>query len=90
MTKPRIKPGTQAEWRAPRGDGPRRNPNVSLPRARQGYYDVRRENDADKAPLLFMLDTMRATLKEVRYAVPGHHLLWAASPQSLSCLGLLG
>ena len=44
-----------------------RHPNFLLPRATQGYFDVRRENDDKKEPLLFMLDALRAILKEVRH-----------------------
>uniref|UniRef100_A0A8C6HFD3 Serine hydrolase-like n=1 Tax=Mus spicilegus TaxID=10103 RepID=A0A8C6HFD3_MUSSI len=42
--------------------------SVLMIKALQGYYDVRRVNDADKAPMHFMVDTLRSTLKEVRCA----------------------
>ena len=44
-----------------------RHPNFLLPRATQGYFEVRRENDDKKEPLLFMLDTLRVILQEVRH-----------------------
>uniref|UniRef100_A0A8C0ZPX6 AB hydrolase-1 domain-containing protein n=1 Tax=Castor canadensis TaxID=51338 RepID=A0A8C0ZPX6_CASCN len=62
--------------------------HILLIKARQGYYDVRRENDADKAPLLFMLDTMRATLKE-RFQfveVPGNHYAHMSEPHRVASI----
>lgn len=49
--------------------------DVLLIKATQGYYDVRRANDDNKEPLLFMVDTLRTILKErFQYVeVPGNH-----------------
>uniref|UniRef100_A0ABK0LSH9 Serine hydrolase-like 2 n=1 Tax=Rattus norvegicus TaxID=10116 RepID=A0ABK0LSH9_RAT len=39
--------------------------SVLIIKALDGYYDVRRENDLNKASFLLMLDILRSTLKEV-------------------------
>ncbi|KAF0883177.1 SERHL protein, partial [Crocuta crocuta] len=56
---------------------------ILLIKATQGFYDVRRENDTDKEPLLFMKDTMKSVLKE-RFQfmeVPGNHYVHLSQPQ---------
>nr|XP_035121718.1 serine hydrolase-like protein 2 isoform X2 [Callithrix jacchus] len=40
--------------------------HVLLIKAVHGYYDVRRENDADKEPFSFVIGMLKSTLKEVR------------------------
>uniref|UniRef100_A0A8C6HE65 Serine hydrolase-like n=1 Tax=Mus spicilegus TaxID=10103 RepID=A0A8C6HE65_MUSSI len=57
--------------------------SVLMIKALQGYYDVRRVNDADKAPMHFMVDTLRSTLKErFRFVeVPGNHYIHMNKPQ---------
>ena len=40
-------------------------PVFSFPRATQGYYDVRRENDANMELMLFVTNSLRSILKEV-------------------------
>ncbi|XP_047406379.1 serine hydrolase-like protein 2 isoform X7 [Sciurus carolinensis] len=62
---------------------------VLLVKAAQGYNDVRRENDANREPLLFMLHVLRSVLKEKRQSLgpvhpSGYHhkraaLLWPAA-----------
>lgn len=66
--------------------------NFSLPRALQGYYDVRRVNDADKEPVLFMVDTLKSILKEVRCVAPGRLMGWACvcSELDFNSFDLLG
>lgn len=56
--------------------------NVLLIKATQGYFDVRRENDDKKEPLLFMLDALRTILKErFQYVeVPGNHYVHMNEP----------
>lgn len=41
------------------------HPTFLLPRATEGYSDVRRANDEKKEPLFFMMDTLNTILKEV-------------------------
>lgn len=41
------------------------SPSPLLPRARQGFNDVRRENDENREPFHFILEKMRSILKEV-------------------------
>ncbi|XP_039091543.1 serine hydrolase-like protein 2 isoform X2 [Hyaena hyaena] len=56
---------------------------ILLIKATQGFYDVRRENDTDKEPFLFMKDTMKSVLKE-RFQfteVPGNHYVHLNQPQ---------
>lgn len=60
--------------------------NVLMIKALQGYYDVRRVNDADKEPVLFMVDTLKSILKE-RFQfveVPGNHYVHMNKPQILA------
>ncbi|XP_075816262.1 serine hydrolase-like protein isoform X4 [Microtus pennsylvanicus] len=56
--------------------------NVLLIKATQGYFDVRRENDNKKQPLLFMVDALRVILKErFQYVeVPGSHYVHMNEP----------
>nr|BAB22007.1 unnamed protein product [Mus musculus] len=64
--------------------------SVLMIKALQGYYDVRRANDADKAPMHFMVDTLRSTLKE-RFQfveVPGNHYIHMNKPQVVA--GVVG
>lgn len=59
---------------------------VLLIKALQGYCDVRRENDADREPLLFMLATLRSTLTE-RFQfveVPGNHYVHMNEPHHVA------
>lgn len=56
--------------------------NVLLIKATQGYFDVRRENDANRELLLLILDMLRAILKErFQYVeVPGNHYVHMNEP----------
>lgn len=56
--------------------------NVLLIKGTRGYFDVRRENDNKKQPLLFMLDELRVILKErFQYVeVPGNHYVHLSEP----------
>ncbi|KAM5289162.1 serine hydrolase-like protein 2 [Ctenodactylus gundi] len=59
---------------------------VLLIKAVQGYNHVRRENDADKEPLLFMMQTLRSILRE-RFqlvAVQGNHYVHMNAPQHVA------
>ncbi|XP_062058732.1 serine hydrolase-like protein 2 isoform X2 [Lepus europaeus] len=59
---------------------------VLLIKALQGYYAVRRENDANREPLLFMLATLRSTLTE-RFQfveVPGNHYVHMNEPRHVA------
>ncbi|XP_051690021.2 serine hydrolase-like protein 2 isoform X3 [Oryctolagus cuniculus] len=80
--------------RHPEAAGPRPAHQVSLSwplatrshRALQGYCNVRRENDADREPLLFMLATLRSTLTE-RFQfveVPGNHYVHMNEPHHVA------
>nr|XP_031527662.1 serine hydrolase-like protein 2 isoform X3 [Vicugna pacos] len=56
---------------------------VLLIKATQGYHDVRRENDANKEPMLFKIRMLRAVLKE-RFQfveVTGNHYVHMNQPQ---------
>lgn len=62
------------------------------PRAMQGYSDVRRVNDEDKGPLVFVVDTLRSVLKEVRWVAWGAGRLgvsFALNPTSCTVPQLL-
>ncbi|XP_041528006.1 serine hydrolase-like protein isoform X5 [Microtus oregoni] len=56
--------------------------NVLLIKATQGYFDVRRENDANREPLLLIQDMLRAILKErFQYVeIPGNHYVHMNEP----------
>ncbi|EDM15641.1 similar to serine hydolase like protein, isoforms Serhl-2 (predicted) [Rattus norvegicus] len=57
--------------------------SVLIIKALDGYYDVRRENDLNKASFLLMLDILRSTLKE-RFQfveIPGNHYIHMNKPQ---------
>lgn len=41
------------------------SPSPLLPRARQGFNEVRRDNDENLQPIHFVLEVMRSVLKEV-------------------------
>ncbi|MBZ3889292.1 Serine hydrolase-like protein [Sciurus carolinensis] len=59
---------------------------VLLVKAAQGYNDVRRENDANREPLLFMLHVLRSVLKE-RFQfveVPGNHYVHMNAPHHVA------
>ncbi|XP_028644539.1 serine hydrolase-like protein 2 isoform X2 [Grammomys surdaster] len=62
--------------------------SVVMIKALQGYFDVRRENDNIKQPLLFMVDTLRSTLKErFQYVeVPGNHYIHMNKPQTVAAI----
>ncbi|XP_058424198.1 serine hydrolase-like protein 2 [Diceros bicornis minor] len=59
---------------------------VLLIKAIQGFYDVRRENDTNKEPLLFTVDTLKSVLKErFQYVeVPGNHYVHMNQPQQVA------
>ncbi|KAK2121029.1 hypothetical protein P7K49_002415 [Saguinus oedipus] len=64
------------------------NPNYSLSRAVHGYYNVRRENDADKEPFSFIISMLKSTLKE-RFQfveVPGTHYVHMNEPQHVASI----
>ncbi|KAM9072088.1 serine hydrolase-like protein 2 isoform 1-T1 [Megaptera novaeangliae] len=56
---------------------------VLLIKATQGYYDVRRENDANMELMLFVTNSLRSILKErFQYVqVPGNHYVHMNQPQ---------
>ncbi|XP_051016050.1 serine hydrolase-like protein 2 isoform X1 [Acomys russatus] len=56
--------------------------NVLLIKAMSGYYDVRRTNDDNKEPVVFMVDTLKTILRE-RFQfveVPGNHYVHLNEP----------
>ncbi|XP_058936927.1 serine hydrolase-like protein 2 isoform X1 [Kogia breviceps] len=59
---------------------------VLLIKATQGFYDVRRENDANKELMLFVTDSLRSVLKErFQYVqVPGNHYVHMNQPQHMA------
>ncbi|XP_060045060.1 serine hydrolase-like protein 2 isoform X2 [Erinaceus europaeus] len=60
--------------------------HILLIKAIQGFHDVRRANDAEKEPMVFMLHTMRSILKE-RFQfveVPGNHYVHMNQPQHIA------
>ncbi|XP_054438452.1 serine hydrolase-like protein 2 isoform X3 [Pteronotus mesoamericanus] len=59
---------------------------VLLIKALQGYYDVRRENDNKKEPVVFMVDTLKSVLKErFQYVeVPGNHYVHMQQPNRVA------
>ncbi|XP_059967692.1 serine hydrolase-like protein 2 isoform X2 [Mesoplodon densirostris] len=59
---------------------------VLLIKAAQGYYDVRRENDANTEIMLFMTNSLRSILKErFQYVqVPGNHYVHMNQPQHMA------
>ncbi|XP_010341688.1 serine hydrolase-like protein 2 isoform X3 [Saimiri boliviensis] len=62
--------------------------HVLLIKAVHGYYDVRRENDADKEPFLFIIDMLKSTLKEQFQfvEVPGTHYVHMNEPQHVASI----
>ncbi|XP_012656595.2 serine hydrolase-like protein 2 [Otolemur garnettii] len=61
---------------------------VLLIKATQGFYDVRRENDANKEPLLFMIDMLKSVLKKrFQYVeVPGNHYVHMNEPHCVASI----
>ncbi|XP_012332386.1 serine hydrolase-like protein 2 isoform X2 [Aotus nancymaae] len=62
--------------------------HVLLIKAVHGYYDVRRENDADKEPFSFIIGMLKSTLKE-RFQfveVPGTHYVHMNEPQHVASI----
>uniref|UniRef100_A0A5G2QSQ3 Serine hydrolase like 2 n=1 Tax=Sus scrofa TaxID=9823 RepID=A0A5G2QSQ3_PIG len=59
---------------------------VLLIKAAQGFYNVRRENDADKEPMQFVTSTLRSILQErFQYVeVPGNHYVHLNQPQHVA------
>ncbi|XP_068416009.1 serine hydrolase-like protein 2 isoform X3 [Eschrichtius robustus] len=59
---------------------------VLLIKATQGYYDVRRENDANMELVLFVTNSLRSILKErFQYVqVPGNHYVHMNQPQHMA------
>ncbi|XP_059793082.1 serine hydrolase-like protein 2 isoform X2 [Balaenoptera ricei] len=59
---------------------------VLLIKATQGYYDVRRENDANMELMLFVTNSLRSILKErFQYVqVPGNHYVHMNQPQHMA------
>ncbi|XP_061060143.1 serine hydrolase-like protein 2 isoform X3 [Eubalaena glacialis] len=59
---------------------------VLLIKATQGYYDVRRENDANMELMLFVTNSLRSVLKErFQYVqVPGNHYVHMNQPQHMA------
>ncbi|CAK6443991.1 unnamed protein product [Pipistrellus nathusii] len=59
---------------------------VLLIKATEGFYDVRREKDSDKGPLLFMTDTLKSALGErFQYVeVPGNHYVHMNQPDHVA------
>ncbi|XP_024593187.1 serine hydrolase-like protein [Neophocaena asiaeorientalis asiaeorientalis] len=55
-------------------------------RATQGFYDLRRENDANTELVLFVTSSLRSTLKErFQYVqVPGNHYVHMNQPQHMA------
>ncbi|XP_012575919.1 PREDICTED: serine hydrolase-like protein 2 [Condylura cristata] len=61
---------------------------VLLIKSSQGFYDVRRDNDDDREPMLFLLDTLKSALKE-RFQfveVPGNHYVHLNQPQRVASI----
>ncbi|XP_025782321.1 serine hydrolase-like protein 2 [Puma concolor] len=64
--------------------------HVLLIKAMQGFYNVRRENDADKEALNLVKDILKSVLKEwFQYTeVPGNHYVHMNQPQRVA--GIIG
>ncbi|XP_053440466.1 serine hydrolase-like protein 2 isoform X2 [Nycticebus coucang] len=62
--------------------------HVLLIKAIQGFYDVRRENDANKELLLFMTDVLKSVLKKrFQYVeVPGNHYVHMNEPHHVASI----
>ncbi|XP_047642035.1 serine hydrolase-like protein 2 isoform X5 [Phacochoerus africanus] len=63
---------------------------VLLIKAMQGFYNVRREHDADKEPMQFVTSMLRSLLRErFQYVeVPGNHYVHLNQPQHVA--GVIG
>ncbi|XP_036107888.1 serine hydrolase-like protein 2 isoform X1 [Molossus molossus] len=60
--------------------------SILLIKAIEGYHDVRRENDADKGPMLFIIDQLKSVLNE-RFQfveVPGNHYVHLNQPNHVA------
>uniref|UniRef100_A0A8C9KEZ5 Serine hydrolase like 2 n=1 Tax=Panthera tigris altaica TaxID=74533 RepID=A0A8C9KEZ5_PANTA len=64
--------------------------HILVIKAMQGFYNVRRENDADKAALNLVKDILKSVLKEwFQYTeVPGNHYIHMNQPQHVA--GIIG
>ena len=63
-------------------------PSFSSSRATEGYYALRREDDADKETVMFVVSSLKSVLKEVGAQGSGQlgsagaaTLVWAGKPQ---------
>lgn len=59
---------------------------VLLVKATEGYYALRREDDADKETVMFVVSSLKSVLKErfQYFEVPGNHYIHMNQPQQVA------